>query len=135
MDVLTKKQRSYCMSQIKSEGTTIEKSFGKHLRKAGLSGYRTHYKIIGIPDFYFPKKKIAVFIDGCFWHKCPKCYKKPKSNIRFWCEKIKANKKRDKIVNEILKKKGVKILRFWEHQAKNNIESCLKKIKRYYGKK
>jgi DNA mismatch endonuclease (patch repair protein) len=123
------------MSQIKSGDTAVEKTFRKHLWKMGLRGYRTHCKITGRPDLYFPRKKIAVFIDGCFWHKCPKCYKKPKSNIKFWCNKVKTNKKRDKIVNRTLKKNGVKVLRFWEHQAKNNLESCFNRIKRYYGKK
>jgi DNA mismatch endonuclease (patch repair protein) len=135
MDVLTKKQRSYCMSRIKSRDTVIEKSFRRSLRKAGLQGYRTKAKIIGRPDIYFPSKKFAVFIDGCFWHKCPICYKKPKTNVEFWCNKIENNKKRDEKVNATLKKAGVKILRLWEHTIKKNPDLCLNKIRLLYDKK
>ncbi|MFC1789648.1 very short patch repair endonuclease [Patescibacteria group bacterium] len=135
MDVLTKKQRSYCMSQIKSSGTVIEKYFRQYLKKKGLRGYLNNAKITGRPDLYFPREKIAIFIDGCFWHKCPKCYKKPRSNVKFWNKKIKDNKRRDKNVNKILKKKGIRVLRFWEHRVKNNPGYCYKKIKVFYGKK
>jgi len=135
MDVLTKKQRSYCMSQIKNKDTKIELNFRKYIYKKNLRGYRIKNKIIGKPDLYFPRKKIAVFIDGCFWHKCPKCYKKPKSNIKFWEKKIRENKKRDKAVNRAIKKSGMKLLRFWEHQVKKNPEACFVKIKSLYEKK
>lgn len=135
MDNLTKKQRSYCMSHIKSTGTTPEVMFRKYLWHNGLKNYRIKNKLIGKPDVYFKKQKIAVFIDGCFWHGCPKCFIAPKSNSLFWKNKIDKNVKRDKQINKLLKTKGIKIIRFWEHEIRKNPAKCFKKIKIYYEKK
>lgn len=134
MDILTKEQRSFCMSQIRSKNTLIELKFRKYLYNNGIRGYRVNNKILGKPDLYFPKKRIAVFIDGCFWHKCPKCFIKPKSKNNFWDKKIRYNILRDKIINKKLNKDGVKILRFWEHDIKNNIEKCYIKFINLYEK-
>jgi len=128
-DVLTKKERSYNMSQIKGKNTKPEIKLRKELFSSGLKGYRIHKKIIGKPDIVFPKQKVAVFIDGCFWHKCPKCYQEPKTNNKFWSKKIGENRKRDKKINTQLKKEGWKILRFWEHELKANSSLCVEKIK------
>jgi len=117
-DVLTKRQRSYCMSQIKGKDTQPEIILRKVLSSAGLKGYRLHYKLPGKPDIVFPKKKIVVFIDGCFWHKCPKCFIKPETNKSFWNKKIDSNVKRDDIVNSELKRKGWEIIRIWEHELR-----------------
>lgn len=117
-DVLTKKQRSYCMSQIKGKDTQPEIILRKALSSAGLKGYRLHYKLIGKPDIVFPKKKIAIFIDGCFWHKCPKCFISPETNKSFWRKKIDSNVRRDGIVNSELKSKGWKVIRIWEHELR-----------------
>lgn len=125
MDVLTKKQRSFNMSKIKSRNTALEIMFRKYLWKKGIRGYRIKNKIIGKPDLYFPLKRIAVFIDGCFWHKCPVDYKNPKSNTQFWNKKISENIVRDKKVIKILKKQNIKVLRFWEHEVEENIEISL----------
>lgn len=117
-DVLTKKQRSYCMSQIKGKDTQPEIILRKALLSAGLKGCRLHYKLPGKPDIVFPKKKITLFIDGCFWHKCPKCFIKPETNKSFWNKKIDSNVKRDGIVNSELKRKGWEIIRIWEHELR-----------------
>ncbi|MGD0336334.1 MAG: very short patch repair endonuclease [Candidatus Omnitrophota bacterium] len=117
-DVLTKKQRSYCMSQIRARDTQPEIILRKAISSAGISGYRLNYRLLGKPDIVFPKRKIAVFIDGCFWHKCPRCFIKPDTNKKFWNEKIASNVKRDKIVNTELKRKGWKVLRIWEHELR-----------------
>jgi len=135
MDVLTKKQRSYCMSRIKNKNTSLEIFFRKYIWNKGLRGYLVKNQIQGKPDLYFPKKKIAVFIDGCFWHKCPECFIAPKSNARFWKNKINKNVKRDKQINKLLKTNGVKVIRFWEHEIRKNPSKCFKKIKMYYEKK
>jgi len=84
--------------------------------------------LLGKPDIVFPKKKVAVFIDGCFWHKCPKCFKKPATNKVFWMRKIDSNTKRDKVVNADLKKKGWKVIRIWEHEIRKNLNKCYFKI-------
>lgn len=129
-DVLTKKQRSYNMARIKSKNTGPELVLRKLLSQNKVSGYKLHYKIFGRPDLAFPKKRLAVFIDGCFWHKCPLCFVKPTSQIEFWKEKIKNNIKRDKRVNKFLKKNNWKFLRIWEHELKKNPErACLKIIR------
>lgn len=117
-DVLTRKQRSYNMSQIKRKNTTPEVSLRKLLFTNGVRGYRVHYKIVGKPDIVFPKKKTVIFIDGCFWHKCPKCFVKPETRKKFWMEKIYRNTKRDKEVNKVLRNDGWKFLRFWEHDVR-----------------
>lgn len=130
-DVLTKKQRSYNMAHIKSKNTGPELVLRKLLAKNKVRGYRLHYKIFGKPDLVFSKKKLAIFIDGCFWHKCPNCFVKPTSKIEFWKEKIRNNVKRDKEVNKLLVKNSWKILRIWEHElGKNPKKVYLKIIKR-----
>jgi len=115
-DVLTKKQRSYCMSQIRGRDTQPEIFLRRAISGAGLKGYRLHYKLLGKPDIVFPKRKVVIFIDGCFWHKCPKCFIRPGTNRGFWHKKIDSNVKRDKTVNAQLKGKGWKVLRIWEHE-------------------
>lgn len=119
-DVLTKKQRSYNMSQIKSRNTSPELKLRKKLR--GLE-FTYQPKIYGKPDFANRKKRILIFVDGCFWHHCKKCFVKPKTNKGFWNKKIRNNCIRDKKVNKYLKKEGWIVLRFWEHEIKN-IENC-----------
>jgi|SRR3989338_9177653 len=118
VDVLTKKQRSYCMSRISGRNTQPEILLRKSLSGAGIRGYRLQYKLIGKPDIVFSKKKIAIFIDGCFWHKCPKCFIKSETNKSFWNKKIDSNAKRDGIVNSELKRKGWEIIRIWEHEIR-----------------
>lgn len=130
-DVLTKKQRSYNMTRIKSKNTGPELVLRKLLSQNKVRGFRLQYKIFGRPDLAFPKNKLAVFIDGCFWHKCPICFVKPTSHIEFWNKKIRNNLKRDKEVNKLLTKNGWKVLRIWEHELKKNPEKiCQKIIKR-----
>jgi len=132
-DVLTKEQRSYNMSRIKGKNTKPELTVRKLLSSKGIRGYRTHYKIIGKPDIVFPSKKIVIFIDGCFWHKCPKCFVEPKTRREFWMNKINENVKRDKEVNKILKEDGWKVLRFWEHEVKTMPEKVINTIIKELG--
>ncbi len=134
MDTLTKSQRSHCMSQIKRRGTTPETIFRTHLRKNGFRNYRMDAKIPGRADIYFPKKQIAVFIDGCFWHKCPNCFIKPKSNKEYWNSKIRRNVLRDKEINSLLRKQKIKTVRFWEHEIKRNLDKCYNKFNKIYEK-
>lgn len=134
MGKLTKEQRSYCMSRIRNKDTKAEIVFRKYLGSMGYRNYRIKNKIAGKPDLYFPKKRIAVFIDGCFWHKCPKCFIEPKSNKRYWKPKIKRNVERDIEINKKLRKENIKIMRFWEHELKNDIGKCYNKFERVYEK-
>ena len=119
-DVLTKKQRSYNMSRIKSGDTGPEIKLRKLLFKKGIRGYRVHYNLPGKPDLVFTKIKMAIFIDGCFWHKCPVCFKEPATRKDFWLKKITNNTKRDKKINMKLEELGWVVLRFWEHDIRKN---------------
>lgn len=127
-DVLTKQQRSFNMSQIKGTNTKPEIKLRKLLWQNGLRGYRTNYSLLGKPDVVFTRKKLAVFIDGCFWHKCKRCFVKPATRTNFWMKKIDGNVKRDRVVNQKLKNEGWKVLRFWEHQLKKNSEYMMTEI-------
>lgn len=123
-DVLTKKQRSYNMSQIRGKDTKPEVKFRKYIFSRGIRGYRISSNLLGKPDIVFNKYKIVIFIDGCFWHKCPQCYKEPDTNKKFWRKKISDNVKRDKKVNIKLSENGWQIMRFWEHEINNNLNKC-----------
>jgi len=131
-DVHSKKVRSYNMARIKGKNTAPELFLRKSLWKAGLRGYRLHYPVSGRPDIVFPKKKLAIFVDGDFWHKNPMIYREPKTHSGFWRKKLAENVKRDKKVNLVLKKTGWKVIRIWESALKkepekyvNQISSCL----------
>jgi len=128
VDVHTKKQRSYNMSMIKGRNTKPELIIRKLLSSKGIRGYRLNYKLSGKPDIVFTKYKLAIFVDGCFWHKCPKCFIEPDKNKKFWKNKINGNVERDKKVNQALKKGGWKVLRFWEHLLMGNPNLAYKQI-------
>jgi len=83
-----------------------------------ITGWRRNYPAYGKPDFVFPPKRVAVFIDGCFWHRCPKHCRMPASRVQYWEKKIDGNAKRDRHVTKELKKKGWTVIRFWEHDLK-----------------
>ena len=129
-DVLTKKQRSFNMSRIRSRNTKPEITIRKKLYQTGLRNYRLHYKLPGKPDIVYPRGKIAIFVDGCFWHKCPKCFVKPSSNIKFWEKKIASNTSRDKRISQLLKAEGWGVIRFWEHDIKNNLNACCTRVQK-----
>lgn len=130
VDVLTKEQRTYNMSRIKGKDTRPEVILRKLLFSKGLRNYRTKTKLFGKPDILFPKCKIAVFVDGCFWHRCPSCFVKPDTNREFWENKIEGNVIRDKKVKERLEKEGFRVIRLWEHEVRRNPEKCFSVIAR-----
>jgi len=115
-DVFTPQKRSEVMSRIRGKGNaSTEQRMIELFREHGIKGWRRNWPLTGKPDFVFPKLRVAVFVDGCFWHRCPKCYRKPATNAEFWEAKIGRNVERDKEVNGELKKKGWKVVRIWEH--------------------
>lgn len=119
MDIWSKEKRSAVMAQIKGRGNkSTEIRMAKLFRISRLIGWRRHLPLPGKPDFCFPKAKLVIFVDGCFWHRCPKCYRRPKSNCAFWDAKVKANILRDKKSRKALQKKGFKVIRIFEHQLK-----------------
>ena len=104
------------MSRIRGKGNkATEVALAKRFRANGITGWRRHFDIVGKPDFAFPKHKLAVFVDGCFWHGCPKHGVQPKGNRQFWLTKLEANKARDRKVNRLLRSNGWHVLRIWEH--------------------
>jgi DNA mismatch endonuclease (patch repair protein) len=111
-------QRSLTMGKIKSKGNrTTEQSFRLALVRAGIQGWVLHPKqVFGTPDFYFPTKKVAIFVDGCFWHGCPKCGHIPRTRSAFWRTKIERNRTRTKSVSRRLRGDGIRVLRIWEHE-------------------
>ncbi len=120
MDKLTKVQRSYCMSRIKGTWTSPEKKI-YNILKGNRIKHKMHPKIKGSPDLILKNRKIAVFIHGCFWHKCPACYKEPKSNKKYWLPKIKRNVEKDKENMINLRKQGYKTIVIWEHEFKKRV--------------
>ena len=84
-------------------------------RRNHIAGWRRNWPIYGKPDFVFPRERVAVFIDGCFWHCCPKHFTKPSNNAEFWERKIAANQARDRLVTRTLKAAGWTVVRIWEH--------------------
>lgn len=122
--------RSKIMTRVKSKGNkSTELKFIEALRSQSISGWRRHLSLLGKPDFVFLKKKIAVFVDGCFWHGCPKHCRLPATNVQYWVEKIQGNVSRDRQVTKELKKKGWVVFRFWEHELARG-ESLSKKLNR-----
>ena len=119
MDRISKEKRSKIMKAIKSTETKPEAKLRKELFKKGFR-FRKHYGKYKI-DIAFPSKKVAIFVDGCFWHVCPKHGHIPKSNKKYWVPKLKKNIARDKKNNALLKKDGWKVIRLWEHELKTNI--------------
>ncbi len=115
MDRVTPEVRSKIMSSVRSRGNlTTEKRLGEKLWSIGLRGYRKHWHVDGTPDFAWPKLKVAVFVDGCFWHGCPKCDRPSKSNVAFWRRKIENNRERDRRVSRSLRRGGWIVVRIWE---------------------
>ncbi len=115
-DVLTKEQRHYNMSRIKSSKTWPELKL-----KQVLESLNFEYQpsgIYGKPDFANKSNRVVLFIDGCYWHKCPYDFVIPETRTEFWLQKIEGNVRRDKIVNKKLESEGWKVIRIWEHDIK-----------------
>ena len=114
-DIFSTKDRSRIMASVKNRGSKIETRFADILRKRHI-GFKQHLSSLpGKPDFAFPRKRMVVFVDSCFWHGCRYHIKLPKSNSQFWKKKIEGNKKRDKAVNKEYKKMKWIVFRLWEH--------------------
>jgi DNA mismatch endonuclease (patch repair protein) len=136
-DVFSKAKRSEVMSLIRSRGNrATEVAFMKLLRSHKISGWRRHMPLrlkqttpetadrkrqrpCVKPDFVFRAPRVAVFIDGCFWHGCPLHGTKPAGNADFWHTKLATNRARDRLVAKTLRRQEWKVLRFWEHQLRH----------------
>ena len=129
-DVFTKSQRSEVMSRIRGRGNKeTEVALAKLFRSNQIWGWRRHQSLFGKPDFTFRKHHIVVFVDGCFWHGCPKHSNMPVKNRPFWKKKLSGNILRDRLVNRTLRRQGWRVLRIWEHDLSKNPDACIRKIK------
>jgi DNA mismatch endonuclease, patch repair protein len=135
-DVFSPKKRSQIMARVRGRGNkSTELTFVQLLRGSGIQGWRRHKNVFGRPDFIFPKLKLAVFIDGCFWHGCPAHASSPMTNSVFWKRKLEANRKRDKTVTRTLRNRGWRVMRIWQHSLlKKNQRACLMRLSKVLEK-
>ncbi len=116
------------MAAVKGKDTSPEIEVRRALFSEGYR-YRKNYRIgRKTIDIAFPKKRVAVLIDGCFWHGCPSCYKAPKSNKKYWKSKIETNILRDERTDKELELAGWRSIRLWEHELKEDESSALRRI-------
>src|SRR5437016_12754435 len=119
MDVFSRDERSRIMSRIRSRANaTTELRLIQLFRRHKITGWRRNQHLPGKPDFVFREKRMVVFVDGCFWHGCPRCYRRPLSNLAYWDAKVLGNKKRDRRIKRTLQKLGWRVVRIWAHELK-----------------
>jgi DNA mismatch endonuclease (patch repair protein) len=130
LDNLSKSVRSRVMASIRSKDTAPELTVRRLLWARG-SRFRVHDRsVIGAPDISNKARKVAVFVDGCFWHGCGKCYKEPTTNVAFWREKVRRNQKRRLTVRTDLRERGWKVLEIWEHSVNSSPTKVVDRIRR-----
>lgn len=115
-DVFSRAKRSAVMAKIRSSGNRdTELRMMRLLREAGITGWRRGSRRLGRPDFIFPSGRVVVFVDGCFWHGCPRHFRRPSSRQAYWDAKISRNQKRDREVTRHWRRLGWRVIRLWEH--------------------
>lgn len=132
-DRLTRASRSLVMRRNRGRGNrSTELRLRAFLVRSRVRGWRLgdRSEVPGRPDFIFTGPRVAVFVDGCFWHGCPRCRSIPVSNRSFWRAKIARNKSRDRRVGRLLRSKGWKVVRIWEHQLTTDGPSVVLRILR-----
>ena len=134
-DVFTKAKRSQVMAAIRSRGNKdTELKLASILRAARITGWRRHQPLPGQPDFVFRRQRLALFVDGCFWHGCPKHGTQPETNAAYWAQKLSRNKARDRSVSRTLRQAGWMVIRLWEHHLSAPV-AVAAKISRALAKK
>ena len=119
-DIFDEKKRSLIMSSIRSKGNkSTEMKLISIFKSIGIKGWRRNYNVKGHPDFVFMKQKIAIFVDGCFWHGHNCRNTTPKTNTEYWDKKRKINENQDQKINELFQKRGWLVIRIWECELKN----------------
>jgi len=130
-DVFTKAKRSQVMATIRGRGNrSTEAAMVGLLREHGVSGWRRNQAVFGRPDFVFRRQKVAVFVDGCFWHGCPQHSTMPVQNRPFWRAKLERNMARDRQVTRRLRRDGWSVIRIWEHDLLKRGTVCVRRIRR-----
>lgn len=125
MDTVSPEHRSWIMSRIRSTGTLPEQMLAVLVRDTLSTEFRGRIRtvrnaksVFGTPDIYVPKLRLAIFVDGCFFHGCDKHCRLPKSNTDFWAAKIQRNRRRDLKTSRRLRTEGISVWRFWEHDVR-----------------
>jgi DNA mismatch endonuclease (patch repair protein) len=150
-DSLTARQRSRLMARVRSRGNrSTEGALADAFRSAGITGWRRHVRLrvkdsrtctqaasavrfkscYTYPDFVFSRHRLAVYVDGCFWHACPRHSSVPTHNSRFWCTKLASNRARDARVSAALRRAGWTVIRIWEHSVKGQPATCARRVHR-----
>jgi DNA mismatch endonuclease (patch repair protein) len=126
-DIFSKKKRSSVMAAVRSRGNkSTEARLVALLREWKMRGWRRGSKLPGSPDFVFAGSRVAIFVDGCFWHGCPRHGHYPRSNAAFWRAKIERNRRRDRRVARALRRAGWSVMRIWEHALARKVEGTLR---------
>ena len=135
-DIYTHAERSALMAKVRGRGNlTTEQALAKLLRAQGWSGWRRQQAVLGRdasgerfrvrPDFVFAALRLAVFVDGCFWHGCPRHGTRPRGNAAFWRAKLRRNQARDRRDTLRLRREGWQVLRLWEHELRAKVRPRL----------
>jgi DNA mismatch endonuclease (patch repair protein) len=133
-DIWPNTKRSEVMRMVRSNGNrSTELRLIAIFRELAITGWRRNQELPGKPDFVFRRHKLCIFVDGCFWHGCPECYRRPASNQEYWDAKVERNKMRDREVNRELQARGWSILRIWEHQLRLRDRADLARLLRRHG--
>lgn len=132
-DVFDKEMRSNIMQKVRSKGNkSTELKLIQVFREMEISGWKRNYPVKGHPDFVFLKKKVAVFVDGCFWHGHDCRNTRPADNQEYWQKKRERNVRHDKEVTELFESRGWRVLRIWECEFKlKNRQTLLEKIRSF----
>ena len=132
MDTVSNRRRSKIMAAVKSKGNISTEGAVRRIFLAnGITGWRRHLNLIpGKPDFAFRSARVAVFVDGCFWHGCKRCQRNitPSTNSEYWRQKVRRNQERDRKVNAELRKSRWRVVRIWEHDVVNIPSKVLHRI-------
>lgn len=140
-DVFSKRKRSRIMSRIRSSGSRPERLLRRLVREA--SGRRIRLNDSGLPgspDVVVPSLRLAIFMEGCFWHNCPRHGRIPKSNVKFWREKITRNVRRDRRNRKALASLGWTVWRIWEHDlrpelSRRALRNLRRRFRRFDGRR
>lgn len=115
--------------------TGPELALRQELRREGLRGYRTSLRVAGVrPDIVFTGRRVAVFVHGCFWHRCPVCaYPLPRANRQFWSSKFRRNRRRDEEKRRQLETEGWKVIEVWSHDIESDLAGAARRVARLLG--
>lgn len=129
-DVFDKKARSNVMRAVKSKNPkSTELALIKLFKENHITGWRHNYDVKGHPDFVFLKKRIAIFVDGCFWHGHDCRNTRPADNAEYWAKKRARNMQHDKEITQLFERRGWRVIRIWECElSKKNIAQTLQRI-------